>query len=73
MAEAEEAQIKIEELRDEEYNMQRSALLAEHDAEIVRFQEQRKEHAAEFENTWNQHELQLLQSSKEDIEAFESA
>lgn len=56
LLEAEEAQIKLEELKDEEYNMQRSALLAEHDAELARFIEQRKEHEEEFETTWDQHE-----------------
>jgi len=37
LLEAEETQIKIEELQDEEYNVKRSALLAKNDAETAQF------------------------------------
>ena len=68
---AEEAQSKIEELRDQEYNEKRSALLTQNDIEMNELLEQRKEHLRDFERKWNAHEVELVQSSQADLEALE--
>ena len=57
--EAEEAQSKIEELKDQEYNERRSALLNANDIEMNELVRQRQEHLKEFEQNWNEHEKQL--------------
>ena len=54
--EAEEAQAKIEELKDEEYTQKRSALLNANDAEMQELLQQRQEHIKEFEQNWDAHE-----------------
>ena len=54
--EAEEAQSKIEELKDQEYNERRSALLNANDIEMNELVRQRQEHLKEFEQNWNEHE-----------------
>ena len=68
---AEEAQSKIEELRDQEYNEKRSAILTQNDIEMNELLEQRKEHIREFERNWNDHEKQIVLSSQQDLEALE--
>ena len=47
--EAEEAQSKIEELKDQEYNERRSALLNANDIEMSELVRQRQDHLKEFE------------------------
>ena len=59
LTEAEEAQSKIEELKDQEYNERRSALLNANDIEMNELVRQRQEHLKEFEQNWNEHEKQL--------------
>ena len=53
LLDAEEAQSKIEELRDQEYNERRSAILTHNDIEMNELQEQKKEHIRDFERNWN--------------------
>lgn len=60
LLDAEEAQSKIEELRDQEYNEKRSALLTQNDIEMNELLEQRKEHLRDFERKWNAHEVELV-------------
>ena len=71
LVDAEEAQSKIEELRDQEYNERRSAILTQNDIEMNELLEQRKEHIRDFDRNWNEHEKQLVQSSQADLEALE--
>jgi hypothetical protein len=71
LLEAEEAQAKIEELKDEEYNERRTALLSQNDAEMHEMLQQREAHMAEFERNWNAHEKQLLESSEHDLNVLE--
>ena len=68
---AEEAQSKIEELRDQEYNERRSAILTQNDIEMNELLQQKKEHLRDFERNWNEHEKQLVESSQADLEALE--
>ena len=68
---AEEAQSKIEELRDQEYNERRSAILTQNDIEMNELLQQKKEHIRDFERNWNEHEKQLVESSQADLEALE--
>jgi hypothetical protein len=49
LLEAEEAQSKIEELKDQEYNERRSALLNANDIEMSELVRQRQDHLKEFE------------------------
>ena len=56
LIEAEEAQSKIEELKDQEYNERRSALLNANDIEMSELLHQKQEHLKEFEANWNEHE-----------------
>jgi len=65
--EAEEAQAKIEELRDQAYTESRTALLSKNDAEMSDLIQQREDHTREFEQSWSDHEKKLEESSKQDI------
>lgn len=69
--EAEEAQSKIEELKDQEYNERRSALLNANDIEMSELLRQKQDHLKEFELNWNEHEKQLAASARSDVEALE--
>ena len=69
--EAEEAQAKIEELKDEEYNERRTAVLNQNDAEMNEMLQQRDAHMAEFTANWDAHEKQLLESSEHDLQLLE--
>ena len=71
LLDAEEAQSKIEELRDQEYNEKRSAILTQNDIEMNELLEQKKEHIREFERNWNEHEKQLTESSQQDLDALD--
>ena len=73
LIEAEEAQSKIEELKDQEYNERRSALLNANDIEMSELLHQKQEHLKEFEANWNEHEKQLQASATTDIETLEEA
>jgi len=65
--EAEEAQAKIEELRDQAYTESRTALLSKNDAEMSDLIQQREDQTREFEQSWTEHEKKLEESSKQDI------
>ena len=60
---AEEAQTKIEELKDQEYSERRSAILTQNDIEMNELHEQKKEHIRAFEQNWNTHEKNIDASS----------
>lgn len=63
LLDAEEAQTKIEELKDQEYSERRSAILTQNDIEMNELHEQKKEHIREFERNWNEHEKNIDASS----------
>lgn len=65
--EAEEAQSKIEELKDEEYNERRMILINQNEQEMDALLQQREMHMTEFEANWDAHEKQLVESSERDI------
>lgn len=69
--EAEEAQTRIEELKDEFYTQQRTALLQHNDTEMDNLLMQKDEHIHEFEESWNKHEEQLVEESRKDIASLE--
>ena len=62
--EAEEAQAKIEELRDQAYTESRTALLSKNDSEMSDLIQQKEDHTREFEQSWTEHEKKLEESSK---------
>lgn len=72
-AEAEEAQSRIEELRDDVYAEQRQSLLHNNDQEMSELLQQKEDHMSEFKSSWDQHEKQLIESSQQDIAALEEA
>ena len=69
--EAEEAQAKIEELRDEVYQEKRVALQARNDSEMSELLQQREDQTREFEQSWADHERKLEESAHADLEALE--
>lgn len=70
-AEAEEAQAKIEELRDSAYAERRVALQAQNDSEMSELIQQREDQTREFEQSWKDHELKLEESAVADMSALE--
>ena len=69
--EAEEAQAKIEELRDEVYQEKRVALQARNDSEMSELLQQREDQTREFEQSWSDHERKLEESARADLDALE--
>lgn len=59
ITEAEEAQAKIEELRDQSYTEGRTALLSKNDSEMSDLIQQREDHTREFDQSWSDHEKKL--------------
>lgn len=70
-AEAEEAQAKIEELKDEEYNERRIMQINVNEQEMDQMLHQRETHMAEFNANWDAHEKELAESSERDVQQLE--
>jgi len=71
LLEAEEAQAKIEELRDQSYAEKRVALQAQNDSEMSELIQQREDQTREFEQSWQDHERKLEESAIADLQALE--
>lgn len=71
LVEAEEAQAKIEELRDQAYAERRVALQAQNDSEMSELIQQREDQTREFEQSWKDHEQKLEESAVADMQALE--
>jgi hypothetical protein len=69
--EAEEAQSKIEELKDEEYNERRIMQINMNEQEMDQMLQQREQHMNEFQANWDAHEKQLAESSERDLQELE--
>ena len=73
LLEAEELMDKIEELKDQEYNEARSTLLTQNDVEMNELLNDRTQQIKVFNDSWNAHEAQLVESGMQDLNSLEEA
>jgi len=71
LLEAEQAQARIEELRDQSYSEKRVAIQAKNDSEMSELIQQREDQTREFEQSWRDHEKKLAESAKADMIALD--
>ena len=70
--EAEDAQAKIEELKDQAYQESRVALQARNDSEMSELIQQREDQTREFEQQWNEHIKKLADSAEDDMKHLDT-
>ena len=71
LLEAEEISQKIDELKDQEYNEARNNILTQNDVEMSELVHDREEQLRAFEESWEAHEAELVQSGINDLNALE--